>query len=155
MGLEKPVIVSPDAGGVPRAHDFSQRIDSAPLAVVFKNRTAPNEIEHLQIVGDVEGHDAIIVDDQISTGHTLVEASEALLERGARTVHACAVHPIFAGNAIKMLQDSPIERLFVTDTIPVDDELVNGKIQLVNTHDLFGEAVRRIHNDESVTALFK
>ncbi len=155
MGLQKPVIVSPDAGGVPRAHDFSQRIDSAPLAVVFKNRTAADKIEHLQIVGDVEGRDAIIVDDQISTGHTLVEASEAVLERGARTVHACAVHPVFAGDAIEILQDSPIERLFVTDTIPIEDGLVNGKIQLVNTHDLFGEAVRRIHNDESVTALFK
>lgn len=154
MGLQKPVIVSPDAGGVPRAHDFSQRIDGAPLAVVFKNRTAADQIEHLQIVGDVDGRDAIVVDDQISTGHTLVEASEALLKRGARSVYACAVHPVFAGDAIQMLQNSSITHLFVTDTIPIEDGLVNGKIQLVNTHDLFGEAVRRIHNDESVTALF-
>ena len=127
----------------------------APLAVVFKNRTAADRIEHLQIVGDVEGRDAIIVDDQVSTGHTLVEASEALRERGARSVYGCAVHPVFADDALERIQDAPIERLFITDTIPIDDGLVNGKIQLVHTHELFGEAVRRIHNDESVTALFK
>ena len=155
MGLQKPVIVSPDAGGVTRAHDFSQRVTSAPLAVVFKNRTAADRIEHLQIVGDVEGRDAIVVDDQVSTGHTLVEASEALRKRGARSVYACAVHPVFAGDALERLQDAPIERIFITDTIPIEDGLVNGKIQLVHTHELFGEAVRRIHNDESVTALFK
>lgn len=155
MGLQNPVIVSPDAGGVTRAHDFSQRVAGAPLAVVFKNRTAADRIEHLQIVGEVEGRDTIVVDDQVSTGHTLVEASEALRERGARSVYGCAVHPVFASDALERIQDSAIERLFITDTIPIEDGLMNGKIQLVHTHELFGEAVRRIHNDESVTALFK
>ncbi len=152
---DHPVVVSPDSGGVARADAFRSRLDGASLAIVFKDRTSPDSIQHLEIVGEVEGRTAIIVDDLISTANTLVEASRALLERGAKSAYACAAHPVLAGDAVATLTSSPIEQVFVTDTIPLPDAARGSRVTAVDTSALFAEAVRRIHNDESVTALFE
>lgn len=118
MGLQRPVVVSPDAGGVARADAVRARLDSAGLAIVFKNRTSPGRVEHLEVVRDVTYCDAILVDDLISTGNTLVEATRQLPERGARAVYACAIHPVFAPGALPTLSASPLKRVLVSDSIP-------------------------------------
>ena len=152
---DRLVVVSPDAGGVARAHDFSQRLDEASLAVVFKDRMAPDEIQTLTVVGDVAGRTAVLVDDLVSTGGTLVEGARSLLDRGANAVYACAIHGIFANGALPMLAGSGLERVFVTDSIPLHNGADEGKIAQVATAQLFAEAVRRVHNDESITAMFE
>ena len=149
------VVVSPDAGGVARAYDFSQRMDDSSLAVVFKDRMAPDEIQTLTVVGEVTGRTAVIVDDLISTGGTIAEGARSLLERGANAVYACAIHGVFANGALPMLGASGLQRIFVTDSIPLHNGSQGCKIDQVATAQLFAEAVRRVHNDESITAMFE
>ena len=154
MDLQDPVVVSPDAGGVARAYEFSGRLDSASLAIVFKHRTAPDSVRPLQVVGDVAGRQAILVDDLISTGATMVEASDALLAQGASATHACVTHAVLAEQAIERLLQSSLESVFITDTVPLPEHSSNHALHVVDTSKLFAEAVRRIHNNESVSALF-
>ena len=154
MDLQDPVVVSPDAGGVARAYEFSGRLGNASLAIVFKDRTAPDSVLPLRIVGDVDGRQAILVDDLISTGGTMVTASDALLAQGASATHACVTHAVLAQQAVDTLLQSSIESVFITDTVPLPDHPDNDALHVVDTSQLFAEAVRRIHDNESVSALF-
>lgn len=146
------VVVSPDAGGVARARAFAEKIN-APMAVIFKKRPKPDETSVMEIVGNVKGRDVLIFDDMISTGGTLVKSAQALTERGAKKIYAYATHPIFAANTMKLLEDSPIEELVVTDTIPFKN--TSGKIKVLSVAPLLGEAIRRNHFNLSVSKLFE
>lgn len=151
-GKENLVAVSPDAGGVARADEFRTRV-GAPLAIISKRHPGPDDTEVLEMVGDVEGKTAVIVDDMISTGGTLVAASRILKERGAKEILVAATHGIFAGNALEQIADSPISRVYVTNTIPVPPgprEL----LEVVSVAPLLAEAIMRIHKDLSISALF-
>ena len=147
------VAVSPDAGGVGRANRFRERI-GASLAIISKQRPEPDVAEVIEMVGDVEGKTAIIVDDMISTGGTLVEAAKALRERGAARVFACATHGIFAGNALEQIADSQLEESIVTDTIQPPVEAGAARIKVISVAALFAEAIMLIHKDLSLSALF-
>ena len=148
------VVVSPDSGGVNRAMEFRQRV-GAGFALIGKHRPEPDISEVLEMVGEVEGKTAVIVDDMISTGGTLVEAAELLVDRGASRVLAYAVHPVLAGEAPQLIRHSMLERVVVTNTIPVPPESRDGKLEIINIAWLIAEAIRRIHEGSSVSALFQ
>jgi len=151
---EQVVIVSPDAGGVERARAYSKRL-GASLAIVDKRRARANVAEVMNLIGDVEGKHAILLDDMIDTAGTLTNAARALMEKGAARVSAYAVHPVLSGPAIERLEDSPIDRVVVTDTIPLREEArACSKIQVLSVAHLFGEAIRRIHSADSLSSLF-
>jgi ribose-phosphate pyrophosphokinase len=148
------VVVSPDAGGAERARSFAKLLES-PMAMIDKRRPRPNESEVMHLIGDVEGKDAVIVDDIIDTGGTLVKAAEALAANGAKSVFACCTHAVLSGPAIERLTESKIERVIVTDTIPQWGNAVGcEKIQRLSVAKLLGEAIRRIHESDSVSSLF-
>jgi len=151
--LRDVVVVSPDAGGVTRANHFRERL-GAGLAIIAKQRPEPDVSEVLEMVGDVEGKTAIIVDDMISTGGTLVEAAKALHERGAVRVFACATHGIFAGAAFDKIMESHLEEIVVTNTIVLPPEAAVAKIRTISVAALFAEAIMRIHKDLSLSTLF-
>lgn len=154
MELEDLVIVSPDVGGVARARAIGKRL-GASLAVIDKRRGGPNETEVLNVVGEVEGRDVLILDDIIDTAGTLVQAEEALRAHGARRTFAAAVHPVFSGPARQRIEASKLETLFVTNTIPLDDSMKNcNKIHTLSVAPLLGEAIQRIHQGASVSSLF-
>ena len=153
MNVGDLVAVSPDAGGVGRAQDFRVR-SGGGLAIISKNRPSPEQTEVLEMVGDVEGKTAVIVDDMISTGDTLVQAAETLKERGASHVYASAVHAVFAGDAARLIDASPIERVVVTDTLPLPAERRSGNVEVLTVAPLLAEAIMRIHKDLSISALF-
>jgi ribose-phosphate pyrophosphokinase len=146
------VAVSPDAGGVARAEDFRTRVGGS-LAIISKRHPEPDASEALEMVGDVDGKVAIIIDDMISTGGTLVLAANLLKERGASEVYAAATHGIFAGNALDLIGNSTIKKLFVTDSIPLPAGN-HPSIETVTIAPLMAEAITRIHKDLSVSALF-
>ncbi len=150
---EDIVVVSPDSGGVGRAYDFGLRV-GAHLAIIAKHRPGPDVAEALEMVGDVRGKTAVIVDDMISTGGTLIEAADMLLARGARDVVACATHGIFAGGSVDLIQESRIAEVITTNTIPLAEGSRRDKIQQVSVAPILAEAIRRIHRHESVSALF-
>ena len=148
------VFVSPDAGGVERARAFAKRMD-AGVAMIDKRRTAPNVAKAMNIVGDVEGKVAILVDDMIDTAGTLTEAANAVIERGAKAVFAAATHGIFSGPAIERIEKSKIEKVIVTDTIPLDTNAqACSKITQLSVSEILAEAMYRIHNYDSVSSLF-
>lgn len=148
------VMVSPDAGGVERARAYARRLD-ASLAIIDKRRERANVSEVMNIIGDVEGKDCFILDDMIDTAGTLVNAAKALRERGARKIVAVATHPVFSGPAIARIAESPLEKVIVTDSIPLREEgKANPKIRQVSVARLLAEAIRRIHASDSVSSLF-
>lgn len=151
---EEIVIVSPDAGGVERARAYSKRL-GCPLAIIDKRRPRPNASEVMNLIGDVQGRDAIIVDDIIDTGGTLTQGAAALKAKGARGVYAYIVHPILSGPAISRVTESMMEELVVADTVPLS-KAAQGcpKIRVVSTERLFGEALARIYRAESLSSLF-
>ncbi len=153
LRLVDPVVVSPDAGGVGRANSFRERIGGG-LAIIAKQRPEPDVAEVLEMVGEVEGKTAIIVDDMISTGKTLVEAAHTLVERGARSVYACATHGVFAADAFDIMENSPIVETIVTNTIPLDYDYNGSRMRFISVAPLFAEAIMRIHKDLSLSALF-
>jgi ribose-phosphate pyrophosphokinase len=154
MSVDDLVIVSPDVGGVARARAIGKRL-GASLAIIDKRRSGPNETEVLNVVGDVEGRNVLILDDIIDTAGTLVQAEEALREQGARRTFAAAVHPVFSGPAYERIQESGLETLFVTNTIPLDDAMSHcRKIRTLSVAPLLGEAIQRIHEGASVSSLF-
>jgi ribose-phosphate pyrophosphokinase len=151
---ENAVFVSPDAGGVERARAYSKRL-GASLAIVDKRRERANESEVMHLIGDVKGRDCIIVDDIIDTAGTLSNAARAVIKYGARRVVACASHGVFSGPAIQRLQESPLEEVVVTDSIPLSEEAAAcKKVRVLSIGRLLGEAIRRIHNSDSVSSLF-
>ncbi|MBV8282492.1 MAG: ribose-phosphate pyrophosphokinase [Candidatus Eremiobacteraeota bacterium] len=147
------VVVSPDAGGVARAEAFAKKLQSS-VAIVFKRRPRPDVNEVSEVVGDLRDKTAVIIDDMISTGGTLVKASEALLERGATSVITCATHGIFAAGAAKKLNDSDISEIVVTNTIPVPDDIRGEKIKVLSVGRLLAESIRRISANRSVSELY-
>ncbi len=148
------VVVSPDAGGVPRARAYAQRLP-AGLALIDKRRVDVNQAEVMNIIGDVEGKTAIILDDMADTAGTLVEATRALLERGAREVHACVTHPVLSGPAVERIEKSDLKSLVVTDTLPLRPQAAHcDKIKVVSAARLFSQAIRSIHNEDSISSLF-
>ncbi len=147
------VMVSPDAGGVERARAFAKRLD-ATLAIIDKRREA-TFIKAMTLVGNVWGKEAIVLDDMITTGATVTMAAELLMRHGAKSVHACVTHPVMSRNAVSSLQSSMVQSLMVTDTIALSPEAAAlDKIQVLTVAPLLGEAIRRIHNRDSVSSLF-
>jgi ribose-phosphate pyrophosphokinase len=151
---EEVVLVSPDAGGVERARAYSKRLNTT-LAIVDKRRPSPNASEVMNLIGDVRGKDAIILDDMVDTAGTLTQAAVALREKGARRMVAYAVHPILSGPAIQRIQDSPLQAVVFTDTVPLSKAAQQcSKIRTLATERLFGEAIMRIHSGDSLSSLF-
>ncbi len=147
-------IISPDAGGVERARAFAKRLN-ASLAIIDKRREAPNVAEAMKIVGDVRGKTAIIVDDMVDTGGTLIEASQALMHDGAAHVYACCTHAVLSGDAAKRIEESPIEALVVTNTIPLSQKAAEcPKIEVISVAEILGEAIKRVYFSRSVSSLF-
>ncbi|MGA1864598.1 MAG: ribose-phosphate pyrophosphokinase [bacterium] len=148
------VIVSPDAGGVERARAYAKRLKTT-LSIIDKRRDAPNQSEVMNIIGDVDGRDVFIVDDIVDTAGTLSKAAHALKKAGAKKVYACCTHGVLSGSAIERIEQSDIEQLIVTDTIPLSDRGKACKKIVVNTvADVVGETIHRINIDESVSSLF-
>ena len=148
------VIVSPDAGGVERARAYAKRL-SASLAIIDKRRDAPNIAEAMNIIGEVEGKTAIILDDMIDTGGTLTQGANAVKKRGASKIYACCTHPVLSGPSIERLEESPIDKLVVTNTILLREKARNcQKIDVLSVAELLGEAIKRIDNSDSVSTLF-
>ncbi|MGJ8675149.1 MAG: ribose-phosphate pyrophosphokinase, partial [Pseudoalteromonas sp.] len=150
------VIVSPDIGGVVRARAIAKLLNDTDLAIIDKRRPQANVSQVMHIIGDVEGRDCIIVDDMIDTGGTLCKAAEALKEHGAKRVFAYATHPILSGKAAENLRDSVIDEVIVTDSIPLSEELkALDKIKVLTLADMLAETIRRISNEESISAMFE
>ena len=148
------VIVSPDAGGAERARAFAKRLN-ANLAVVDKRRDAPNISQAMAVIGDVADKVAIILDDMVDTAGTLTEAAHAILDKGAKEVYACCVHPVLSGPAVDRICSSELRSVIVADTIPVKPEILEcGKVEVLSVTELFGEAIIRSHRGDSVTSLF-
>ncbi|MGZ3690259.1 MAG: ribose-phosphate pyrophosphokinase [Pseudobdellovibrio sp.] len=151
---EDIVTVSPDAGGVERARAFAKRIDSS-LAIIDKRRSGPNEAKAMHLIGDVTNKTAVIVDDMIDTAGTLTQAVDSLLKNGAKRVFAVCTHPVFSGPAISRIVESKLEKVFVTDTIPLSEAAKNsGKIKVISVAPVLAEAIKRIHDHDSVSSLF-
>jgi len=147
-------IVSPDAGGVERARAFAKRLN-ASLAIIDKRREEPNVAEAMNIIGDVKGKATIILDDMVDTAGSLVQAAQALVKNGAAHVYACCTHPVLSGNAVKKVEESPIESLVVTDTIQLDQKTLEcSKIKVVSVAEILGEAIKRVYFSRSVSSLF-
>jgi ribose-phosphate pyrophosphokinase len=151
---ERPVVVSPDAGFAKKARAYAERLH-APLAIADKTRAGHEErTETVSLIGDVVGQDAILVDDFTVSGGTLIEAAEELRRCGARSVIAAITHAVFAPGTAGRLEASPIERLFVTDTVETQPEPLGPRVEVVSVAPLFAEAIRRIHRRESISSLF-
>lgn len=148
------IMVSPDAGGVERTRAFAKRLNSG-LAIIDKRRDKPNECEAMHVIGDVRGKTAILMDDMVDTAGTLCAGAETLLANGAKEVHACCSHPVLSGPAIDRLNASNIKSLVVTNSIPLNGKAKEcEKIKVLSVSELLGDAISRIHYDDSVSNLF-
>jgi len=153
QNLEDMVVVSPDAGGIARVRDMAERL-GAPVAFVDKRRPEPNVAEVMNIVGMVEGKNAILLDDIIDTGGSIVQAATALIEKGAASVMACATHPVFSGNASSVLLNADLREIVVTDTIPIADDMKEA-VRVISVAEMFGDAIVRIHEGRSISTMFR
>ena len=151
--LEDLVIVSPDLGSVNRARKIANRLD-VPIAIIDKRRPRPNVSEIMNIIGDIKDKNLLIIDDIIDTAGTLCNAANALKERGAKSVRACATHGILSGPAVERIRDSALEELIILDTIPLGEEKKLPKIKVETVAPLFAQAIQRIYADQSVSTLF-
>ncbi len=153
--VEKPIIVSPDVGGVVRARAYAKRVN-AELAIIDKRRPKPNSSEVMNIIGDIENRNCVIVDDMVDTAGTLCKASNALLERGAKSVCAYCTHPIFSGNAYENLKESSLKEMVISDTIPLSEKMKTlSKIRIVSIAHVVAESIHRIHFEDSVSEVFE
>ncbi|MCC5880910.1 MAG: ribose-phosphate pyrophosphokinase [Idiomarina sp.] len=154
--FDNPVMVSPDIGGVVRARAMAKLMNDADLAIIDKRRPKANESQVMHIIGDVAGRDCIMVDDMIDTGGTLCKAAEALKKHGAKRVFAYATHPVFSGNAIENLSNCEIDEVVVTDSIPLDPRMIEtGIVTQLTLSGMLSEALRRVSNEESISAMFE
>jgi ribose-phosphate pyrophosphokinase len=151
--LQDPVVIAPDAGGVERARAIAKRL-RAGLAIIDKRREGPNVSLFMHLIGDVKGRDAIIIDDMIDTGGTLIQAVDTIKREGARRILACGVHPVLSGPAIARIEGSPLEEVIVANSIPLGPEKRIAKVAVLSVASLLAEAIRRIHVEESVSTLF-
>jgi len=151
--IKNGVIVSPDLGGVTRARELGERL-KMPLAIIDKRRPEPNVAEIMNVIGDVEGKEAIMIDDLIDTAGTITMGAEELLRRGAVAVYACCTHPVLSGPAKERLMQSPIKEVVVTNTIPLNNNLKLDKITVLSVASLIGDAIKSIHKEHSVSKLF-
>ena len=151
--IENLVVVSPDHGSVTRARNMAEPLN-CPIAIVDKRRPEPNKSEIMNIIGDIEGKNCVIVDDMIDTAGTIVNAGKALMDMGATSVSACCTHGVLSGPALERLEDSPFEEVVLLNTIPIDEEKILPKFKLLSVAPLFAEAMMRIHTNTSVSKLF-
>lgn len=154
LGDANTVVVSPDVGGVARAQALAHMLGT-PLAIIAKRRTEPNKSEVVEIIGNVEGKIAVMIDDMIDTGGSISQGATELEKRGAVKIYACCTHPVLSGDAMQRLMDAPIQEVVVTDTIPLHHSKQNGKITVLSVASLLADAISRIHRDQSVSDLFK
>ncbi len=156
LDLQDPMVVSPDSGGVLRARAMAKRVPKATLAIIDKRRPQANESEVMNIIGEeIAGKNCVLVDDMVDTAGTLGKAASALKERGAKSVRAYCTHAVLSGNALKNIEESGLDELVVTDTIPLKPEmLASSKIRVVSIAGLVAETIRRIHVEESISSLF-
>jgi ribose-phosphate pyrophosphokinase len=153
--LSDIVVVSPDVGGVARARAFAKKLNDAPLAIIDKRRQAHNVAEVMNVIGDVAGKTAVLVDDMIDTGGTISEGAKILRQEGARQVYACATHAVFSPPAIERLSSGVFEEVIVTNTIPVSEENRFKQLTVLSVANLLGETIWRIHEDTSVSSMFR
>ncbi len=149
------VVVSPDVGGVARARAFAKKLNDAPLAIIDKRRQAHNVAEVMNVIGEVAGKTAVLVDDMIDTAGTILEAAKILREEGARQVYACATHAVFSPPAIERLSGGLFEEVIVTNTIPLPEEKRFPQLKVLSTANILGETIWRIHEDCSVSSMFR
>ncbi|HLR66663.1 ribose-phosphate diphosphokinase [Virgibacillus alimentarius] len=152
-GLDDVVVVSPDHGGVTRARRMADYL-KAPIGIIDKRRPRPNVAEVMNIVGNIEGKTAILIDDIIDTAGTITLAADALIENGAKEVYACCTHPVLSGPALERIDNSQIKELVVTNSIPISNEQMSDKIKSLSVAPLIGEAIIRVHELKSVSILF-
>ena len=148
-------VVSPDVGGVARARALAEMLHTS-IAIIAKRRPEPGKVEVVEIIGDVRGKQCVMIDDMVDTGGSIVHGAEALLERGAATVYACCTHPVLSPGAVERIAASPVKQLVTTDTIPFKEKrhIDEGHVKVLSVAPLLADAIRRIHNDESVSQLF-
>lgn len=152
--LSNIVVVSPDVGGVARARAYAKKLD-APLAIIDKRRQAHNDVEVFNVIGDVRGRTALLVDDMIDTAGTISEGAKLLRREGAEAVYACATHPVFSAQAIERLSSGIFEEVIVTNTIPIAPERRFPQLKILSIANVLGEAIWRIHEDNSVSSMFR
>ena len=150
--IEDLVIVSPDHGSVPRARNMAEPLN-CPIAIVDKRRPEPNKSEIMNIIGNIEGKNCVLIDDMIDTAGTITNAANALKDMGAKSVQAAATHPVLSGPAIERIQDSAIEELVLLNTMPIPEEKIIDKMKILSVGPLFAEALKRIHNNESISKI--
>jgi ribose-phosphate pyrophosphokinase len=154
IGLDDPVVISPDAGGVERARAFSKKL-GGNIAIIDKRRSAPNEAEVMNLIGEVSGRDALLLDDMIDTAGTITKAVDAIKKHGAKKVMAACSHAVLSGPAIKRLNESELDKIVVTNTIAMDGKQKEcPKIKVLTVAPLLGEAIKRIHDESSLSSLF-
>ncbi len=154
--FNNPVVVSPDIGGVVRARAVAKLLNDIDLAIIDKRRPRANESQFMHIIGDVQDRDCIIVDDMIDTGGTLCKAADALKQNGAKRVFAYATHPVFSGNAVANIRESNIDQVVVTDSIPLSPDMkALDKVHQLTLSGMLSEALRRVSNEESISAMFE
>ncbi len=151
LALPNLMMASPDTGGTRRAASYAKTLNTG-FAICYKQRSRPNVVENMQLIGDVEGRDVILVDDIIDTAGTITKAGELIMEKGAKSVRAMATHPIFSGNAYEKIANSPFTEVIVTDTIPMKEKC--NKVKVISTASLFAEVIKRVENYESISSLF-
>ncbi|MDP4133941.1 MAG: ribose-phosphate pyrophosphokinase [Bacillota bacterium] len=151
--MDDIVIVSPDFGSVTRARNFAEKLN-VPIAIVDKRRPKPNVCEVLNIIGEIKNKKIILIDDVVDTAGTLVNAASALIDKGAKEVYACCTHPVLSGPAIERLQNSVIKEIVVLDTIPLSEEKQIDKIKVLSVSAVFAEAIERVYEHQSVSAMF-
>jgi ribose-phosphate pyrophosphokinase len=153
LNLDNFIVVSSDVGNVKMARAYADRM-GAPFAIIDKRRPAPNVAEVMNIIGDIKGKNVFLFDDMIDTAGTIANGAKALVEQGARDIYACCTHPVFSGTAKEKIIAAPIKKVIVTNTIPQETEEFGDRLEVITVAPLIGEAINRIHNYQSVSALF-